>query len=158
MLFFVQAKRGRQATVKTFPHVVLVRDDWDDYGYRTKFMATLVLGHGSRVSLGDLRILHEGQTGGSTPISIDPFKTLGPGYCSLGRDLGYYIALHKLGPAVSREYLEAMSDVVYNDEAKARFEDTEGYRVSLLRPPRREEHYRGRRQAVPRCGSTPRER
>lgn len=39
MQFWVRTNISRR--LRTFPYVVLVHDNWDDYGYKTTFSATL---------------------------------------------------------------------------------------------------------------------
>jgi len=51
----------------------------------------------------------------------------------LGADLSYYETLYKLGKDIFQPYLEGLRDVALDDESKAAVEDTEGYRVSMLR-------------------------
>ena len=115
------------------PYVVLEKDNWDDYGYKTTFKATFWRSANDSVDLGSIKILKLGQIGGYTPMPEKPFEALGPDYCSVGVDLGYYEKLFKLGASVYRPYLEGIADVAYSDEIRAKFEDLEGYRVSLLR-------------------------
>jgi hypothetical protein len=43
MWFVVKFREGHSPTTDEYPHVVLVQDNWDDYGYKTTFSATLHL-------------------------------------------------------------------------------------------------------------------
>lgn len=115
------------------PYVVLEPDNWDDYGYKTTFTAILRLSAEESIDLGNIKILKLGQTHGHTPMPDEPFESLGSDYCSVGADLAYYEKLFKLGEPIYRPYLEGISDAAYSDEVRAKFEDLEGYRVSLLR-------------------------
>ncbi len=133
MKFLVKFIDGRYPKTSKYPHVVLVQDNWDDYGYRTTFQATLHLSEEEELSLGNIKILHEDQTGGFTPMPKRPFQELGPGYCSLGGNLDYYEQLFKCKRSVSMAYLRGLGDVTYNDDIKSEFEDLEGYAVSVLR-------------------------
>ncbi len=63
----------------------------------------------------------------------EPFEKLPKGHASLGAELDYYETLYKLGRGVFRPYFEGLRDVAFDDDAKASVEDTEGYRVSMLR-------------------------
>jgi len=62
-----------------------------------------------------------------------PFEQLSNRHASLGADLEYYETLYKLGPNIFQPFLEGLRDIAFSDDAKAIVEDTEGYRVSLLR-------------------------
>lgn len=77
--------------------------------------------------------MHKEQTGGPTRMPDDPFVQLNDNYASLGSDLSYYEKLYTLGRQIYRPFLRGLHDVAFDDEKKAEFEDTEGYRVSLLR-------------------------
>lgn len=132
MHFAVKFRRQPAPQIDTYPHVILTQDTWDDYGYQTSFSAAIHL-QDDVVSLGDLKILHKDQTGGYTPLPKDVFESLGPDFCSLGGSLVYYEMLFKLGAQIYRDYLTSLGDVAFNDEVRAKFEDLEGFRVSLLR-------------------------
>jgi predicted ATPase len=134
MWFVVKFREGRsRTTTDEYPHVMLVQDNWDDYGYRTTFRATLHLTSDESVDLGNVKILHRAQTEGYTPMPRQAFQDLGSDYCSLGDNLGYYEELFKRGRQIYRPYLRGLGDVAYSDEVRAAFEDLEGYKVSLLR-------------------------
>jgi len=133
MHFFVGSNHSTIPTGINYPYVKLVRDNWDDYGYKTTYYATLYLSQGETVDLGDVKIIREGQTSGPTPIPAKPFDRLGPAFCSLGSGLDYYKKLLELGLGVYRPYLRGLSDAVIDDEVRERFEDTDGFKVSLLR-------------------------
>jgi glycosyltransferase involved in cell wall biosynthesis len=131
VLFVVQRKDVR--IPNEYPHVVLVRDNWDDYGYKTTFQSTLHLSADQTIDLGSLKIMRRDQQSGSTEMPAEPFDELGEQYASLGADLDYYETLYKLGRAVFRPYFNGLRDIAFDDDAKAGVEDLEGFRVSLLR-------------------------
>ena len=89
MQFFVRGDltRGRRPE---YPYVALDRDNWDDYGYKTTFMAVLHVTAGTKVDLGAVKIMRSDQESGSTTMPKSPFKELGMEHASLGSDLGYY--------------------------------------------------------------------
>lgn len=133
MWFIVKVRGRRSPTTDEYPHVVLVQDNWDDYGYKTTFRATLHLTEEENVELGNVNILQREQTGGLTPMPREPFQHLGSDYCSLGGDLDYYEKLLECGRQIYRPYLRGLGDVTYSDDVRAQFEKLEGYEVSLLR-------------------------
>ena len=111
----------------------LTQDNWDDYGYKTTFDATLRQAEDDEIELGTLKIMKASQDGGYTDLPKRAFEALGTKFCSLGGDLDYYEKLFKLGPSIYLPYLKGLSDAVFSDDIRASFEDTEGFRVSLLR-------------------------
>ena len=133
MLFIVKPRKGPRPETNQFPYVLLVQDDWDDFGYKTTFYATLHLSLNEQLELGNIKILKKGQLKGLTEMPQGPFVELGENYCSLGENLEYYETLFKQGSTIYKPYLRGLCDVTYNDDIKANFEDLEGFRVSLLR-------------------------
>lgn len=131
MRFVVQKQGGRPP--QSFPHVVLVQDNWDDYGYKTTFQATLHLSADEALDLGNLKIMRRSQQGGFTEMPSGEFDELGEDYGSLGADVDFYETLYKQGRSIYRPFLQGLRDVAFDDDAKAGVEDLEGYRVSLLR-------------------------
>ncbi|PZP20393.1 MAG: hypothetical protein DI607_00160 [Sphingomonas hengshuiensis] len=133
MRFVVSFREGESPTTNRYPYAVLVQDNWDDYGYRSTFQVTLHLSSTEVFELGNIKIIQANSTGGYTEMPRRPFEQLPVGYASLGADLEYYETIYKLGREVFRPYFEGLRDVAFDDEAKASVEDTEGYRVSMLR-------------------------
>jgi len=131
--FVVEFRSGASAQPTSYPHVVLVQDNWDDYGYKTTYHATLHPSDDEIVELGTVKILWERQTSGYGPLPREPFVRLGPEFCSLGGDLDYYETIFKRGRPFYEDYLRGLGDVTFSDEVRARFEDLEGYKVSLMR-------------------------
>lgn len=131
MYFHVEPQNTRSS--KKYPLVTLDRDNWDDYGYKTTFHVSLYRTSKQKISLGTIKVLHREQQGGYTPMPQGMFTSLTDDHASLGSGLEYYEELYKLGPDIFRPYFEGIRDVVFDDHIKAEFEDTEGYRVSLLR-------------------------
>jgi hypothetical protein len=131
--FTVQSWKGALKAVKEYPHVVLIQDNWDDYGYKTTFHAVLHLSADDQVDLGDIKILRKDQTKGFTELPKAPFEHLGKKYASTGGGPSYYETLYKQKKTIARAYLRGIRDVAFSDTIKADFEDHEGFRVSLLR-------------------------
>ena len=131
MRFLVKKPSAR--TPREYPYVILDQDNWDDYGYKTTFQATLHLSAEEKIELGNLKIMRRDQQGGCTKMPRRAFKELPEVYASLGSDLNYYETLYKLGRPVFRPYLKGLRDIAFDDDSRAGVEDLEGYRVSLLR-------------------------
>ena len=133
MQFVVKFRDGESPSANRYPHAVLFQDNWDDYGYRSTFTVMLHLSATETVELGSIKVIQTGRTGGYTDMPRRSFDQLPAGHASVGGSLDYYETLYKLGRDVFGPYLEGLRDVAYDDEAKASVEDTEGYRVSMLR-------------------------
>lgn len=133
MRFVVKFRQGKSPTTRHYPHAVLAQDNWDDYGYKSTFYATLRLSADEEVDLGNVKIIEASRTGGYADMPKRAFERLPEGFASLGADLSYYEALYRLGRDIFQPFLEGLRDVAFDDEAKAAVEDSEAYRVSLLR-------------------------
>ena len=133
MLFVVEFRTGRSPTTRKYPHAVLVQDNWDDYGYKSTFHVTLHLSNDEKFDLGTVKIIEADRESGYTEMPKIPFSELEDGYASLGSDIDYYETLFKLGRDIFDPFLRGIKDVAYDDHIKAVVEDTESYRVSLLR-------------------------
>jgi len=133
MRFVVKFRSGDSPKTNRYPHAVLVQDNWDDYGYKTTFHVTLHISPNESYDLGNIKIIEARRTSGYTKMPKRPFKELSTGHASLGADLDYYETIYKLGRNVFEPYLRGLRDVAFDDEIKAGIEDSEAYRVSLMR-------------------------
>jgi len=118
---------------KIYPCVVLVRDNWDDFGYKTTFYSYVYLNKKRKKKLGVVKILSVNQTSGYTNIKGDLSEGLSGDYCSLGGDIDYYTELFKLGDEIYDDYLSSLKDVTSDEAVARKFNKKEGYLVSLLR-------------------------
>ena len=111
------------------PHIWLSSDSWDDHGYRTMFDAQM-LDDALDVEhvLGKVRILNRDSHRTSLPRQ---FESLEEDFCSQG-SLEYYRALLAV-PELAPSILVGLRDVMWNPELRVLFEETEGYRKSLMR-------------------------
>ena len=57
MWFVVNFRDGLSPRVDEFPHVILIQDNWDDYGYQTTFESGLRLSADETIDLGNVKIL-----------------------------------------------------------------------------------------------------
>lgn len=128
--------RDNASAISSFPAVILVKDNWDDYGFKTSFYAELHLSSTNVVELGMVKVLRY-------EYAAEPYKTLLPrqseglslDFCSLGNSLEYYEKLNEIDRHVRDLYLRCMNDVVFDSKIKQRFEERPGFNVSLLRSP-----------------------
>lgn len=133
MRFVVKFRSGDATSTNRYPHAVLVQDNWDDYGYKTTFHVTLHMTANESYDLGSIKIIEVGQTGGYTEMPKKSFAALPAGYASLGASLEYYETIYKLGHEIFEPFFKGLRDVAFDDQIKADVEDSEAYRVSLLR-------------------------
>ncbi|TDC76123.1 AAA family ATPase [Streptomyces hainanensis] len=113
--------------------VVLVADDWDDFGFRTSY--TLWYRDPlTQTNLGFVKVAVAGQEDGPSPIRAGVYDGSPPGELfSLGQSDLYYDNIKKLGHGRREEILRGLSDVAYNPdllEAAMQYPVT---RSSLLR-------------------------
>lgn len=137
---YVQEPARRPMPVDADVALILVGDNWNDFGYQTQFM--LWYKHGEKLDeVGAVRILKEGQGSGRSPLPIGVHETpLPESYVSLGNIVDYYIRLIELG--IADLVCAALNDLTARPDLRAKFRDEEGLRVSLYRSkPQPEEFY-----------------
>lgn len=132
---FYKTSGERSAVVPkgaTFPCVVYVGDNWDDYNFKTTFHLYYLSSAGATVrSLGNVKVLQLNQ---ETTVLPRNFTTLDADvYVSLGQDLEYYKKLRELGEELGEAILSALNDVVLSHELQDRVETKTGFRNSLIR-------------------------
>lgn len=119
-----------------FPSIVLIKDNWDDYGFKTSFQAQLHLSTTDVIDLGMVKVLRY-------EYPEEPYTTrlqarsdgLSAELCSLGNSVDYYEKLNEVDRHTRDLYLRCMNDVVFDRAIRERFEDRPGFEVSLLRSP-----------------------
>jgi predicted ATPase len=92
-------------------------DNWDDFGHKTLFTLTVIDAHGSRHSIGNIKVGYVGQGEGWTEEKMpDAFEALGDNFFSLGQDADYYRNIvEKLAADLAVNVLRALGDVAYDD-------------------------------------------
>ncbi|MGW2939093.1 AbiJ-related protein [Streptomyces sp. NPDC001156] len=132
MQFTVLPVRGRP--VSPVPgQAFLVRDDWDDYSFKTTFGLLCVDPGGELREIGGVKIGRFGMTAPARTPLPDDFEILDGAFFSLGLRDTYYERLRELGPALQHTVLRALNDVSFDLDlfARARTESVMG--TSLLR-------------------------
>ena len=132
MNFYVTDSRGTPPPDATYPFVVLITDNWDDYFFKTLFHPVIHLSEHKQVDLRDVKILQFGQQGGRTEIPRS-FVQLDDSYCSLGQELAYYESLFELEEDIRIDYLMGLKDAAANRSIREHFEEQDGFKISLLR-------------------------
>jgi hypothetical protein len=130
--FTVLPVRTRPAS----PHpgqAFLVRDNWDDYHFKTSFELLYVDPRGEIRNIGSVKIGQFGMTAPARTSLPDDFETLDGAFFSLGQNDAYYERLAELGPDVQRTVLQALNDVAFDLAlfSRARTQNVMG--TSLLR-------------------------
>ena len=132
MLFFVTDTCVTPPPNESYPFVVLATDHWDDYHFKTLYHPVIYLSQDQMVDLSNVKILKRGQTEGRTEIP-QSFVQLDDSYCSLGQELAYYESLFELEEEVRTAYLIGLRDAAADPSIRKRFENEQGFQVSLLR-------------------------
>lgn len=113
------------------PCVLLLENNWDDFGYRTSYGVYFKPPTGDQlINLEGVKILHQTQKTTVLPLEFD---YLSSEYCSLGSSMDYYEKLSKLGSEVYNEILKSLNDVAIYEEIKSKFISHVGFNESLLR-------------------------
>jgi ABC-type transport system involved in cytochrome c biogenesis ATPase subunit len=112
-----------------YPCVVVVDDNWDDYGHKTLFHLYYFDRAKRQTVLGDVKIL---QSEKSTTTLRFPFEDLPDDCVSLGQELSYYSTAKDLGTR-GRSVLRSLNDVVLRPDLLDSVETKSGFRNSLVR-------------------------
>lgn len=112
-----------------YPAIVLYKDSWDDFNYKTMYNVRFFKDSTESERIGFLKILHRKDI---VTILPEKFDKLSDDYCSLGT-IDYYCKMKKCFKNASKNLLEKLSDCAINEEIKNKFADSEGFKDSLLR-------------------------
>ncbi|MGW4890709.1 AAA family ATPase [Kitasatospora sp. NPDC004240] len=131
MQFTVLPVRTRPP-VRSPRQAFLVKDDWDDYHFKTTFL--LFYSDGTEIhTVGQVKIGRFGMREHERTTLAENFESVDEGFFSLGQDDTYYEKLRDLGDDVRLAVLVALRDVAYDKELFARAYPEEVTRTSLLR-------------------------
>lgn len=133
----IQVYSGRHVPSKAaelrHPYVRLFQDNWDDFGYKARFVAELVMSERETVELGGVRIAsaNKGYRVSKLPQVLEG---LDRNAASLGDSIAYYRRLgHQIPKRTRTAYLRAMGDLVADPAKRQGLEDAEIWKASLLR-------------------------
>jgi len=110
----------------------LIRDNWDDYGFKTTFSLIYFNDEGERFDVGEVKIMQTGMTGGYTPME-ESFENLGQGYAALGQGQDFYENLLVLNEDIRFEMLIALRDVIWSQVIREAVNAEQAYGTSLMR-------------------------
>ncbi|MFT5327989.1 MAG: hypothetical protein ACI8P0_005895 [Planctomycetaceae bacterium] len=112
--------------------VSLVRDGWDDFTFKTTFIAYFANEDGTNLVLGPVKIAQRGMVKGRTPIPSS-FEELDDSFFSLGQTDEYYAQLQTLSDEFREQYFASIRDVAFDQELLNSIADEDSFKTSLLR-------------------------
>jgi hypothetical protein len=112
-----------------YPAIVLYKDSWDDYHYKTSYHMRFFNSATESEKIGFLKILHKEEKNTSLP---EKFSELNEDYCSLG-SIDYYYNIKKCFKNDAKDLLQKLRDCAITENIKKKFDDNEGFENSLLR-------------------------
>lgn len=139
MLFYVEgyseAHGIAEVENKTYPHMSLVTDNFDDFGNETLFRLYYEASNINMQYIGKVKILHETSSVTRHVIPMQ-FEELSPEFCSLGQSIDYYSRLREFNKPQYEQGLEilmALNDIVISPTIAENFKDMNGITLSLQR-------------------------
>jgi predicted ATPase len=130
LLFYLKNSKESPSPHWNYPCLVLTKNSWDDYGYTTSFDLFHYRSQNEKIEIAQLKILEIESK--STTLS-ESFDSLDNSYCSLGETIDYYKRLKAEFPKYYKKILRALNDCAFFEKSRKLFEDTEGFKISLLR-------------------------
>ncbi|WP_219622842.1 hypothetical protein, partial [Vibrio parahaemolyticus] len=86
MRYYLFTSKSKVSEISSYPAIVLRRDSWDDFGYKTTLELTYHPSEGEPGKLlGHVKILNKRDDSGYTQFESQEFDNLGEDYCSLGQ-------------------------------------------------------------------------
>lgn len=115
-----------------YPAFQIITSVWDDFGYKTSSELYYYDEIVQSKFIGRLKILNSEEEN-TSKILPKLFTSLDATFCSLGQSIDYYINLKKLFPNRYLSILYALKDTAWFSEIQYRFENHQGFKMSLLR-------------------------
>ncbi|MCK5295728.1 MAG: ATP-binding protein, partial [Alphaproteobacteria bacterium] len=113
---------------------VLVKDNWDDYSYKTTFYLYYYDGKNEEHNIGSIKIIQKDMPHGYTPLPHNnPFTHLDETYCSLGQGQSFYEQLMSLDEHIKDDILKSLKDCVHQIDIYNEFNNDGAFIESLLR-------------------------
>jgi hypothetical protein len=113
-----------------YPCFSLVKDQWDDFGFRTLFRLYYFDEFKKKQEIGLIKILEKGKK--ITSIQ-NVFEKLPSNFCSLGNGLEYYKKIYEIFADNSKEILSKFNDCAIDENVYIEFKEDEGFNTSLIR-------------------------
>lgn len=113
-----------------YPCIALVKNKWDDFGFRTTFSIRFYEVKNKFIDLEYIKILDRNTEDTIIKNNLDE---LDDNFCSLGQSTNYYKKLADLPDATTKDILISLNDVVFNRKIHDEFSLLPGFHSSLLR-------------------------
>lgn len=138
MNFYKQSHPNKTPPHKAiYPCVVLISDNWNDYGYYTSWGIAIYTSDSADPIEGAIKILERDPANPREALTItslpEPFISLDENYCSLLQSMTIYEKLFQAGPTIYNPILRALRDVATLPESTQVFQEMYGFKKSLLR-------------------------
>lgn len=133
MKFYITTTSSAIIKETDYPFFKLTVDNWDDYSNKTLFHLYLFKSQSDNYKIGDVKIMHkDNQT--TKDVIPNQFTELDENeFCSLGQEIQFYTNLKEYLPELYQDVLNALNDVATNQGSADIFENTRGFKKSLLR-------------------------
>lgn len=115
-----------------YPALTLLPDTWDDYGFKTTFIAYFWLAPGNALPLSAVKIVSYDQKAERTELEPSYPDGLPNQYASLGTAFEFYQRVSDLEP-FSEEILNSLCDLATDAERYNRFQHQHAFNASLRR-------------------------
>jgi len=125
-------RRRRYDTLEGEDACFLVRDNWDDYGFKTSCSLVYFTSEGERLDVGEVKVMTAGLRSGY-PDLPESFESLDPTYASLGQDQSYYENMLTIPELQRLAILAGLRDVLWDSGIRQRFATERAYEDSLTR-------------------------
>ncbi|MDO8838451.1 MAG: AAA family ATPase [Parvibaculum sp.] len=114
------------------PYISLFQDNWDDFGWKCRFEATLHLSEDEEVDLGPLRIAADDNAFRvhDLPTVLDQLPARS---ASLGESVAYYRKIRGLLPRTRRLYLNTVRDIVARPTRRKRIRNEKLWNDCFMR-------------------------
>lgn len=125
----IKAPKGKGLV---YPYVSLYQDNWDDFGWRCRFIATLHRSKSDEIDLGAVRIAADGGQfrAKSLPLVVSRLPLTS---ASLGESIAYYRRIGSLPRKLQQTYLNALRDIVAKPQRRERISDIALWEHSFMR-------------------------
>ncbi|WP_276679877.1 AAA family ATPase [Thalassolituus oleivorans] len=134
--YWPKFKGNADSTIKQFPVLEFVQDNWDDYGSKNLYTLWFRKGESDKEKIGQIKVISSEDSNyderGFLKLDgvLDSFDHC---YYSLGQDVEFYVSFLKLFPDEFQDILTKLRDVSFNGSLVDQIEDIERYRRSLIR-------------------------
>ncbi|OYQ67871.1 hypothetical protein B9G53_00530 [Pseudanabaena sp. SR411] len=135
MFFNVHSSRSPLTSSSNFPKAFLIRDNWDDFHFKTSFLLQVFDEAGVSHLLGTVKIGQFGmqKSGDRSPQIPEGFDVLDDRFFSLGQEESYYAGLMQLNTSIRYQILNGLRDIVADLSLFNKAIEERVTKVSLLR-------------------------